>query len=118
MNDMLNPNARIIRRVWINGEALRKFLDEHPHRAVWALMRSRLPNWSTVGVSGHDIERQPMYDRLQNMASETSWMAFELTEFNRIIGVSKNGAIIDYQNHTHEDFLAFLRAYILPLVSG
>jgi hypothetical protein len=118
LNDMLNYDVPAIKTIRITGENLRAYLDKHEYRAVWSLMRSRLPHWRTIGISGGDIEKQPMFRTLQEMASETDWMAFELMEYRRIIGIHKSGIIIDYRDAPHDEFLEFIRGNILPMVSA
>ena len=105
-----------IRKVYITGEMIRKFLSMNPYRPKYSLMPTLVPGWRTLGISGENIERPPVYKTLEQLTSDVAAIAVYLFEYSWTVRINKDGTVVCFQNPPIESFVSFIKTKILPLL--
>ena len=117
LNHMYGKNVRQFHDVHISGVMLTRFTTENPCTPHWALMHVNQPGLATVAMSGENLDRTQLYLTLRDLAAERDWLAVELHEYGWSVGLYKRGVVLDYSKNHTDEFLAFIRRRVLPLVS-
>lgn len=115
INSMFKKSVPYFRKVEITGVMQEKFMKHNPYRQKLSMMHVNTPGLNTMGLSGEDIEKAPMYGTVKDISTDISSTALDLLEYKWVVRFFRSGTILCFANCHTSDFVRFLKLKVLPL---